>query len=250
MNQIDLTGRRAVITGGAEGFGRAIAERFLASGAAVSLWDVNADLVSQTARELGSGGAVHSAVVDIADPAQVEAATKSTLQDSARIDILVANAGLTGPNAPLWDYPASAWRQVIEVNLVGTFNCCRAIVPVMRRQQYGRIVTMGSVAGKDGNPNASAYSAAKAGIIALTKSLGKELAGLDIAVNCVTPAAARTRIFDQMTEAHIAFMLSKIPRGRFLEVKELASLVAWLASEENSFSTGAVWDLSGGRSTY
>src|SRR3954454_3379422 len=240
MNQMDLSGRRAVITGGAEGFGRAIAERFLASGAAVSLWDVNGDLVARTARELAASGAVHSVVVDIADLGQVEAATEATLREAPRVDILVANAGLTGPNVPLWDYPAAAWRQVIEVNLVGTFNCCRAIVPVMRGQQYGRIVTMGSVAGKDGNPNASAYSAAKAGIIALTKSLGKELAGLDIAVNCVTPAAAKTRIFDQMTEAHIAFMLSKIPRGRFLEIGELASLVTWLASEENSFSTGAV----------
>lgn len=250
MNQFDLTGRRAVITGGAEGFGRAIAERFLASGAAVSLWDVNAELVANTAQELGGDGAVHSAVVDISDLEQVEAATVDTLRAGERIDILVANAGLTGPNLPLWEYPDADWRKVIEVNLVGTFNCCRAIVPVMRRQQYGRIVTMSSVAGKDGNPNASAYSAAKAGIIALTKSLGKELASLDIAVNCVTPAAARTRIFDQMSEAHIAFMLSKIPRGRFLEVTELVSLVTWLASEENSFSTGAVWDLSGGRSTY
>src|SRR6478609_9111180 len=250
MNRIDLEGRRAVITGGAEGFGRAIAERFLASGAAVSLWDLNAELVARTANELAAQGTVHSAVVDIADRAQVQAATDATLRAGARIDILIANAGLTGPNAPLWDYPADAWRQVIDVNLVGTYHCCHAIVPIMRRQQYGRIVTMGSVAGKDGNPNASAYSAAKAGIIALTKSLGKELAGLDIAVNCVTPAAARTRIFEQMTEAHIAFMLSKIPRGRFLELRELASLVAWLASEENSFSTGAVWDLSGGRSTY
>jgi 3-oxoacyl-[acyl-carrier protein] reductase len=250
MNRIDLDGRRAVITGGAEGFGRAIAERFLASGAAVSLWDLNAELVARTANELAARGTVHTAVVDIADRAQVQAATDATLRAGARIDILIANAGLTGPNAPLWDYPADAWRQVIDVNLVGTYHCCHAIVPIMRRQQYGRIVTMGSVAGKDGNPNASAYSAAKAGIIALTKSLGKELAGLDIAVNCVTPAAARTRIFEQMTEAHIAFMLSKIPRGRFLELPELASLVAWLASEENSFSTGAVWDLSGGRSTY
>jgi len=250
MNRIDLEGRRAVITGGAEGFGRAIAERFLASGAAVSLWDVNAELLARTANELAALGTVHTAVVDIADGAQVQAATDATLSAGARIDILIANAGLTGPNAPLWDYPADAWRQVIDVNLVGTYHCCHAIVPIMRRQQYGRIVTMGSVAGKDGNPNASAYSAAKAGIIALTKSLGKELAGLDIAVNCVTPAAARTRIFEQMTEAHIAFMLSKIPRGRLLELQELASLVAWLASEENSFSTGAVWDLSGGRSTY
>jgi NAD(P)-dependent dehydrogenase (short-subunit alcohol dehydrogenase family) len=250
MNRIDLEGRRAVITGGAEGFGRAVAERFLASGAAVSLWDLNADMLARTASELAAHGTVHSAVVDVADRAQVEAATDATMRDGARIDILIANAGLTGPNAPLWEYPADAWRKVVDVNLVGTYHCCHAIVPIMRRQRYGRIVTMGSVAGKDGNPNASAYSAAKAGIIALTKSLGKELAGLDIAVNCVTPAAARTRIFEQMTEAHIAFMLSKIPRGRFLELGELASLVAWLASEENSFSTGAVWDLSGGRSTY
>jgi 3-oxoacyl-[acyl-carrier protein] reductase len=166
------------------------------------------------------------------------------------IDILIANAGLTGPNAPAWEYPIDDWRRVVEVNLLGTYYCCRTVVPIMLRQKYGRIVMISSVAGKDGNPNASAYSAAKAGVIALTKSLGKELAATNIAVNCVTPAAARTRIFEQMSDAHIQYMLSKIPRGRFLEVQELASLVAWLASEENSFSTGAVWDLSGGRSTY
>ena len=250
MNQIDLRGRRAVITGGAEGFGRAIAERFLESGAEVSLWDVNPELLPRTAAELSAHGRVRQVVVDIADAAQVGAAVDATLREWPTIDILIANAGLTGPNAPTWEYPVDDWRRVVEVNLLGTFYCCRAIVPSMRRANYGRIVMMSSVAGKDGNPNASAYSAAKAAIMALTKSLGKELATSNIAVNCVTPAAARTRIFEQMTDAHIQFMLSKIPRGRFLEVRELASLVSWLASEENSFSTGAVWDLSGGRSTY
>ena len=239
-----------MVTGGAEGFGRAVAERFLRSGAAVSLWDVNRELVARTAGELAALGSVRHEVADIADQAQVDAAAAATLAAWSGIDILIANAGLTGPNAPTWDYPADDWRRVVDVNLVGTFYCCRAVVPAMRRQNYGRIVTIASVAGKDGNPNASAYSASKAGVIALTKSLGKELADTNIAVNCVTPAAARTRIFDQMSEAHIQYMLSKIPRGRFLEVQELASLVAWLASEENSFSTGAVWDLSGGRSTY
>ncbi len=250
MNDIDLRGRRAVITGGAEGFGRAIAERFLRSGAAVSLWDVNAALVERTARELSALGDVRYTVADIADGGQVEAAVAGTLAQWPGIDILVANAGLTGPNAPTWEYPIDDWRRVVEVNLVGTFLCCRAVAPIMLRQKYGRIVMISSVAGKDGNPNASAYSAAKAGIMALTKSLGKELAAANIAVNCVTPAAARTRIFEQMSDAHIQYMLSKIPRGRFLEVQELAALVAWLASEENSFSTGAVWDISGGRSTY
>jgi len=250
VNDIDLRGRRAVITGGAEGFGRAMAERFLRSGAQVSLWDVNHELMMQTARELSALGRVHTAVADISNRDQVDAAVASTAREWSGIDILIANAGLTGPNAPTWEYPPDDWRRVVDVNLVVTFYCCRAIVPFMLRQNYGRIVMISSVAGKDGNPNASAYSAAKAGIIALTKSLGKEVASANIAVNCVTPAAARTRIFDQMTEAHIQYMLSKIPRGRFLDVHELASLVAWLASEENSFSTAAVWDLSGGRSTY
>jgi 3-oxoacyl-[acyl-carrier protein] reductase len=250
MNKIDLHGRSAVITGAAEGFGRAVAERFLESGAAVSLWDQNGDLLSSTASALSSRGRVHTAVLDITDLHGVEAAAAETARELSGIDILVANAGMTGPNAPLWEYPVDDWRRVVEVNLLGTFYCCRAIVPIMRQRQYGRIVMLSSVAGKEGNPNASAYSAAKAGIIALTKSLGKELSGIDVAVNCVTPAAARTRIFEQMSQAHIDYMLSKIPRGRFLEVRELASLVAWLASEENSFSTGAVWDLSGGRSTY
>jgi NAD(P)-dependent dehydrogenase (short-subunit alcohol dehydrogenase family) len=250
VNQIDLEQRRAVITGGAEGFGRAIAERFLASGARVSLWDINRDLLVHTAGELGDRDRVHTAVVDISDLAQVEAAAAATIREWSGIDILIANAGLTGPNATTWDYPPADWRRVVEVNLVGTFNCCHAVVPHMVQQKYGRIVMTSSVAGKDGNPNASAYSAAKAGIIALTKSLGKELAQLDIAVNCITPAAARTRIFEQMSQQHIDYMLSKIPRGRFLDVRELASLVAWLSSEENSFTTGAVFDLSGGRSTY
>src|SRR4051812_28748351 len=250
MNQIDLGGRCAVITGGAEGFGRAIAERFLSSGAAVSLWDANAALLERTAAELSGSGRVHTAVADVSDRAQVEAAAAATLQEWGRIDILIANAGITGGNAPLWDYPVEEWRRVVEVNLTGSFLCCRAIVPAMRAQNYGRIVMLSSVAGKDGNPNASAYSAAKAAVMALTKSLGKELAATGIAVNCVTPAAARTRIFEQMSPAQVDYMLSKIPRGRFVEVHELAALVAWLASEENSFSTGAVWDLSGGRSTY
>lgn len=250
MNAIDLRGRRAVVTGGAEGFGRAVAERFLRSGASVSLWDVNRELVARTAGELAAIGSVRYEVADIADCTQVDAAAAATLAAWSGIDILIANAGMTGPNAPTWDYPVDAWRRVVEVNLVGTFHCCRAVAPAMRAQNYGRIVMIASVAGKDGNPNASAYSASKAGVIALTKSLGKELANSNIAVNCVTPAAARTRIFEQMSETHIQYMLSRIPRGRFLEVDELASLVAWLASEENSFSTGAVWDLSGGRSTY
>ena len=250
VNHIDLRGRRAVITGGAEGFGRAIAERFLRSGASVSLWDINGELMAGTARELSAMGPVHTAVADVSNREQVDAALRSTIAEWQGIDILIANAGLTGPNAPTWEYPPDEWRRVVDVNLVGTFYCCRAVAPIMLRQNYGRIVMISSVAGKDGNPNASAYSAAKAGIIALTKSLGKELASANIAVNSVTPAAARTRIFEQMSEAHVQYMLSKIPRGRFLEVQELASLVAWLASEENSFSTGAVWDLSGGRSTY
>jgi NAD(P)-dependent dehydrogenase (short-subunit alcohol dehydrogenase family) len=250
MHRFDLSGRRAVITGGAEGFGRAIAERFLESGASVSLWDVNGDTLAATARELSAAGAVRTSVADVTDQAAVEAAASDTIAALGGIDILIANAGITGPNAPLWEYPPDEWRRVLEVDLVGVFLCCRAVVPTMRRQGYGRIVTVASVAGKDGNPNASAYSAAKAGVIALTKSLGKELATENIAVNTITPAAARTRIFDQMTQAHVDFMLSKIPRARFLEVRELASLVTWLASEENSFSTGAVWDLSGGRSTY
>ena len=250
MNQIDLGGRRAVVTGGAQGIGRAVAERCLASGAAVALWDRDAQLVASTAAELARHGAVHPVRVDIADATDVEAAVASTMEALGGIDILVANAGIAGPNAPLWQYPIDAWREILDINLTGMFLCCRAIVPAMIRQNYGRIVTVASIAGKEGNPNASAYSASKAGVIALTKSLGKELAGYDIAVNCITPAAAKTGILDQLTPQHIDFMLSKIPRGRFLMVDEAASLVAWLASADNSFTTGAVFDLSGGRATY
>jgi 3-oxoacyl-[acyl-carrier protein] reductase len=250
VNQIDLNGRRAVITGGAEGFGLAIAKRFLASGAAVSLWDANAELLEKTAKALAPDGRVHAVAVDVTDAAGIERATAAATGALGGIDILIGNAGISGLNKMLWDYPVDEWRRVIDVDLLGIFYCCRAIVPQMRAQNYGRIVLMSSVAGKEGNPTASAYSAAKAGVMALTKSLGKELADKNIAVNCVTPTAARTRIFEQISDEHIAYMLSKIPRGRFLQVDELASLVAWLASEENSFSTGAVWDLSGGRSTY
>jgi 3-oxoacyl-[acyl-carrier protein] reductase len=250
MNQIDLAGRRAVVTGGAQGIGRAVAERFLSSGAAVALWDRDAPLVASTAAELARYGAVHPVRVDITDAGDVEAAVASTLDALGGIDILVANAGISGPNATLWEFPIEAWREILEVNLTGMFLCCRAVVPVMLRQNYGRIVTVASIAGKEGNPNASAYSASKAGVIALTKSLGKELAGFDIAVNCITPAAAKTAILEQCTQAHIDFMLSKIPRGRFLLVDEVAAMVAWLASQDNSFTTGAVFDLSGGRATY
>lgn len=246
MNQIDLIGRRAVITGGAQGIGRAIAERLIASGAAVSLWDRDGELVSAAARELKA----HAAEVDVADEAAVARAVETTAAGLGGIDILVANAGITGPNLKVWEYPADAWRQVLEVTLTGVFLSCRAVVPLMIKQNYGRIVATASIAGKEGNPNASAYSAAKAGVIALTKSLGKELATHNIAVNCVTPAAAKTKIFEQMTQQHIDYMLSKIPRGRFVEVDEVAAMVAWLVSDENSFTTGAVFDLSGGRATY
>jgi len=250
MNHIDLTGRRAVVTGGAQGIGRAIAERLLQSGAAVSLWDRDAQLAQATARELGRGAQVHIAEVDVADSAAVETAVMATVEALHGIDILIANAGITGPNFSLWEYPPDEWRQVLETCLTGVFLCCRAVVPLMIGQNYGRIVTVSSIAGKEGNPNACAYSAAKAGVIALTKSLGKELAGRNIAVNCITPAAAKTRIFEQMTQEHVDYMLSKIPRGRFLLVEEAAAMVAWLVSEENSFTTGAVFDLSGGRATY
>jgi 3-oxoacyl-[acyl-carrier protein] reductase len=250
VHRFDLKGRRAVVTGGAQGIGRAIAERFLASGAAISIWDADADAAAGAGRELSAGGRVHTAAVDVSRVEQVEEAAATTARALGGIDILVANAGITGPNHPTWEYPVDAWRRVIDVDLHGVFYCCRAVVPFMIRQKYGRIVAIASVAGKEGNPNASAYSAAKAGVIALTKSLGKELAAENIAVNCITPAAARTRIFEQMSAAHIDYMLSKIPRGRFVNVDEIASLAAWLASEENSFSTGAVFDITGGRATY
>jgi 3-oxoacyl-[acyl-carrier protein] reductase len=248
MNRIDLAGRRAVVTGGAQGIGRAIAERLLASGAAVSLWDRDRDLLDTTASELT--GTVHTVAVDVSRASEVDRAADTSASALGGIDILVANAGITGPNVKLWEYPPDAWREVLEVNLTGVFLCSRAVAPIMMRQHYGRIVNVASIAGKEGNPNASAYSASKAGVIALTKSLGKELAGYDIAVNCITPAVAKTRLFEQMTEEHIQYMLSKIPRGRFVLIEEIAAMVAWLVSAENSFTTGAVFDLSGGRATY
>jgi NAD(P)-dependent dehydrogenase (short-subunit alcohol dehydrogenase family) len=250
MHQFDLTGRRAVVTGGAQGIGRAIAERLLRSGARVSLWDCDAAILRETAGELAALGDIHTAAVDVVNAGQIDAASAATVDRFGGIDILIANAGITGPNAPTWEYPPEEWRRVLDVDLTGIFLCCRAVVPHMRRQHYGRIVAIASIAGKEGNPNAAAYSAAKAGVIALTKSLGKELAGEDIAVNCITPAAAKTRIFEQMTQPHIDYMLSKIPRARFVRVEEVAALATWLASEENSFATGAVYDLSGGRATY
>jgi 3-oxoacyl-[acyl-carrier protein] reductase len=249
-NKIDLAGRNAVVTGGAQGIGRAIVERFLDSGAAVAIWDRDRALAEKTAAELGNRGRLAPVGVDVTELAQVEHARDATLGAFGRLDILVNNAGIAGPNHTTWDYPAEAWAEVLAINLTGPFHCCRAVAPQMIAQNYGRIVNVASIAGKEGNPNASAYSASKAGVIALTKSLGKELARENIAVNCITPAAARTRIFEQMSPAHIDYMLSKIPRGRFVNVDEIASLAAWLASEENSFSTGAVFDITGGRATY
>jgi len=250
LNTYDLTGRTAVVTGAAGGFGRAITERFLDSGAAVSLWDRDPAELAEVSAALTARGRTHTVALDVAKYDEVAAAAAVTIAALGKVDILVANAGIAGPVAKTWEFPIDAWNEVIDVDLNGIFYCCRAIAPHMIANGYGRIVTMGSVAGKDGNPNASAYSAAKAGVIALTKSLGKELAQHNIAVNVVTPGIANTRILKQITADHIQFMLSKIPRGRFLEVPELVSLVTWLASEENSFSTGAVFDLSGGRSTY
>jgi 2-dehydro-3-deoxy-L-rhamnonate dehydrogenase (NAD+) len=250
VNRIDLDGRRAVVTGGAQGIGRAIAERLLASGAAVALWDRDRSLVDATRAELAGQGKVHAVAVDVTDLAGVKAARDATNAALGGIDILINNAGIAGPNHMLWEYPVEAWRDVIEIDLNAVFYCCRAVVPQLIAQNYGRIVNVASIAGKEGNPSASAYAAAKSGVIALTKALGKELATYDIAVNCITPAAARTRIFDQITQEFVDFMLAKIPRGRFVTVDEVAAMVAWLGSAENSFTTAAVFDLSGGRATY
>ena len=249
-NRIDLGGRKAVVTGGAQGIGRAIVERFLDSGAAVAIWDSDFAFAQKTAKELQGRGAAAACAVDVTDYAQVERARDETLKALGRIDILVNNAGVAGLNTTTWQYPVEEWRRVMAINLDGQFHCCKAIVPGMMAQNYGRIVNIASVAGKEGNPNAAAYSASKAGVISLTKSLAKETAGKDISVNCITPAAAKTAIFDQMTQTHIDYMLSKIPRGRFVEVNEIAALAAFCASADCSFTTGAAFDISGGRATY
>jgi 2-dehydro-3-deoxy-L-rhamnonate dehydrogenase (NAD+) len=250
VNQIDLRNRHAVVTGGAQGIGLSVATRLLLSGASATLWDHDDAALETAIQQLEKIGRVTGEVVDVSDVASVDRAVKSTISKDQHIDILVANAGIAGSNHKTWEYPIEKWQRVINVNLLGVYYCCRTIVPYMLRQNYGRIVNVASIAGKEGNPNASAYSASKAGVIALTKSLGKETAANNIAVNCITPAAARTRIFEQMSKEHIDYMLSKIPRGRFLEVEEVSAMVTWLVSEENSFTTAAVFDLSGGRATY
>ena len=243
-----MRGKRAAVTGGAQGIGYAIAAKLLSQGAQVALWDQDEALMAEAANTLGDGA--RGVAVDVTDPDTIAAAVIESQEAVGGIDILVNNAGIAGATVPVWDYPLDEWRRVIEIDLNGVFYCCRAVAPVMKAQDYGRIVNIASIAGKEGNPNASAYSAAKAGVIALTKSLGKELADTGVRVNCITPAAAKTRIFDQISQEHIDYMLSKIPMGRFVQVEEIADLVAWLASENCAFSTGAVFDISGGRATY
>jgi 3-oxoacyl-[acyl-carrier protein] reductase len=250
VNTIDLKDRRAIVTGAAQGIGLSIAERLLASGAAVSLWDRDAALLEQAMADGPFAGQVHRARLELTDTESVARAVADTASALGGIDIMVNNAGIAGPTVPSWEYPLEDWRRVIDVDLNAVYYCCRAVLPVMLEQDYGRIVNVASIAGKEGNPNAVAYSAAKAGVIALTKSIAKETADKNIAVNCITPAAARTRIFDQISQQHIDYMLAKIPRGRFVKVDEIAAMVAWLVSEENSFTTGAAFDLSGGRATY
>ena len=244
----DFNNRTAIITGGAQGFGLDITKRFLESGAKVIIWDIDSKMLEKAHQDLDNSN-LRSKKVDVSNFQEVKDSVNEILQES-NIDILINNAGITGPTASLWEYDVAMWKKVVEINLMGTFHCCKAIVPNMVKNNYGRIVNVASVAGKDGNANASAYSAGKAGAIGLTKSLGKELADKNIAVNAVTPAGAKTRILDQMTKEHVQRMLSKVPRGRFLEVEEFTSLVCWLSSDENTFSTAAVFDISGGRSTY
>tara|TARA_B100001094_G_C18001479_1_gene705425 strand:- start:77 stop:823 length:747 start_codon:yes stop_codon:yes gene_type:complete len=248
MHQFDLKNRTAIITGGAQGFGLDIAERFLSSGTKVIIWDIDKNELLKASKKLDNSN-LSTYVVDVSNFKQVNDSVDEIVKNF-NIDILINNAGITGSTASLWDYDVKEWNKIVNINLMGTFNTCKCVVPNMIKNNYGRIVNVASVAGKDGNANASAYSSAKAGVIGLTKSLGKELADRNIAVNAVTPAGAKTRILDQMSKEHVARMLSKVPRGRFLEIKEFTSLICWLSSEENSFSTGAVFDISGGRSTY
>ncbi|MGB3278791.1 MAG: SDR family NAD(P)-dependent oxidoreductase [Pseudorhodobacter sp.] len=241
-------GKTAIVTGGAQGIGGAVAASLAKAGARVAIWDMDGDLAAKTAQALGNGAIACS--VDVAEWASVQAGFAATAKAFGRVDMLVNSAGIAGANAPVADYPVEEFQRIVAINLTGTFLVNKAVVPMMEAQNYGRIVNIASVAGKEGNPNASAYSASKAGVIGFTKSLGKELAGKNIAVNCVTPAAAKTRIFDQMKQEHIDYMLSKIPRGRFLELEEAAAMILWLVSDENSFTTAGVFDLSGGRATY
>ena len=250
MKQIDLKNRRAVVTGGARGIGHAIAKRLLESGATVSLWDLDVDAMAEAALELSKTGPVHVARVDVTDAASVDQAAAKSADAMGGIDILVNNAGIAGSTAKLWELPVEEWRKVVDIDLTGPYLCCRAVVPVMLRGGYGRIVNIASIAGKEGNPNASHYSAAKAGVMALTKSLGKELATSNILVNCITPAVIETDILKQVGQKHIDYMLSKIPMNRFGKVEEAAAMAAWLCSEDCSFTTGSVFDLSGGRATY
>tara|TARA_Y100001970_G_C14250691_1_gene871593 strand:+ start:2499 stop:3251 length:753 start_codon:yes stop_codon:yes gene_type:complete len=250
MNKIDLKNLNAVITGGAQGIGFAIAERFLKSGASVCLWDIDKSFAKKSKNFLQDIGQVEFIETDVSNFVSVNKATLQTKKLFGSIEILICNAGIAGPNMKIWEYPPDEWQKVIDIDLTGVYNCLHTVSPLMIEKNFGRIVNIASIAGKDGNPNAGAYSAAKAGVIALTKSLGKELASYNIAVNCVTPAAARTQIFDQMSEEHIQYMLDKIPRNRFLKVEEAASMISWLSSSENSFTTGGVFDLSGGRATY
>ena len=248
MNKFDLNSRTALITGGAQGFGFDVAKKFLNFGAKVIIWDIDERELQTASKKINNSNLSYNQV-DVASFEQVNN-TVAKITGSSNIDILINNAGITGSNATVWDYDVNEWNKVLDINLLGTFYCCKTIVPHMIKKNYGRIVNVASVAGKDGNPNASAYSSAKAGIIGLTKSLGKELADKNIAVNAVTPSTANTKILDQMSEKHVKYMLSKVPRARFLELEEFSSLVCWLSSEENSFSTAAVFDISGGRSTY
>ena len=246
MNKIDLKDKVAIVTGGVQGFGLAVVERFLNSGANVVIWENDKKLLDK----FQTISNVHKIQTDVSNSESVEAAVNETINNFGRIDILVNNAGIAGPNHKTWEYPNEDWQKVIDIDLTGVFYCCKYVVPQMIKNNYGRIVNVASIAGKEGNPNAMPYSAAKAGVMAITKSLGKELADKNISVNCITPAAAKTRIFDQISQEHIDYMLSKIPRNRFLKVEELASMVAWLVSEENSYTTSAIFDLSGGRATY